>query len=622
MRKIYFCLLLTIYSIQVFSYQTTITSSIYANEGNSSPVVNTNTEIQPSIRRVRFVNHIENFPEADIALTAAEYIFSEAMAADVDLVPIEAEVSWGNPTDFDNQDEVCKVDVLYTDDIQPYAYYMLMSQYQNNDIPVLIPQTMYNQCNGTTSGPSMHILLNPNLSYNFTATSTPSDKYDAITIFLRALAIGCGIQSTLNPDTLQFGINRNNQLYVSAFDTRIYNDENHVISDVITQNINISDFLAFHAIYADGYDYVFDDNIDLQHIQLYNDWEIGTLGYNVTANTLNTVNPFGYPENDDEFIDLLDPFLGPGISIREITPFTKALLKGLGWLKTIPVGFNDYAEINNSVLCCNSTTLLPNQDYLVWLTENVNLSNLACKLQSTDSTYSIGNITNPNSFRYSTIPENIQWKRNPVTKNIIGQFEAKAGILINMDYIQQDKVLNIEIPYKPNRPIIQKTENTSNGNITLNLNAFANGSNTYTVTYTGVTYGDTHTFTTTADILDTILTNIPGNQLYNVSLYGTNNEGNSSVCNFTFGFSAHPPLNMTISVIGSILRYDLSSNGTIDISDVVISSVKISDSSGVIWATPNAGSGDPIDISSLSRGFYILTVVADGTPYSRMFIKR
>ena len=191
-----------------------------------------------------------------------------------------------------------------------------------------------------------------------------------------------------------------------------------------------------------------------------------------------------------------------------------------------------------------------------------------------------------------------------------------------MDYIQQDKVLNIEIPYKPNRPIIQKTENTSNGNITLNLNAFANGSNTYTVTYTGVTYGDTHTFTTTADILDTILTNIPGNQLYNVSLYGTNNEGNSSVCNFTFGFSAHPPLNMTISVIGSILRYDLSSNGTIDISDVVISSVKISDSSGVIWATPNAGSGDPIDISSLSRGFYILTVVADGTPYSRMFIKR
>lgn len=32
--------------------------------------------------------------------------------------------------------------------------------------------------------------------------------------------------------------------------------------------------------------------------------------------------------------------------------------------------------------------------------------------------------------------------------------------------------------------------------------------------------------------------------------------------------------------------------------------------------------GEPIDISSLTRGTYILTVVADDTSYSRTFIKR
>ena len=38
--------------------------------------------------------------------------------------------------------------------------------------------------------------------------------------------------------------------------------------------------------------------------------------------------------------------------------------------------------------------------------------------------------------------------------------------------------------------------------------------------------------------------------------------------------------------------------------------------------TPTAGSGDPINISSLNRGYYFITVIADGNTYSRMFIKR
>lgn len=32
--------------------------------------------------------------------------------------------------------------------------------------------------------------------------------------------------------------------------------------------------------------------------------------------------------------------------------------------------------------------------------------------------------------------------------------------------------------------------------------------------------------------------------------------------------------------------------------------------------------GEPIDISSLTRSTYILNVIADGTKYSRTFVKR
>lgn len=79
---------------------------------------------------------------------------------------------------------------------------------------------------------------------------------------------------------------------------------------------------------------------------------------------------------------------------------------------------------------------------------------------------------------------------------------------------------------------------------------------------------------------------------------------------------------MTIAINGNTLRYDLSNNGTIDISDVVVSSVKITNQMGITYINSSAGSGEPIDISSLSRGYYILTVIADGNTYSRMFIKR
>ena len=107
-----------------------------------------------------------------------------------------------------------------------------------------------------------------------------------------------------------------------------------------------------------------------------------------------------------------------------------------------------------------------------------------------------------------------------------------------------------------------------------------------------------------------------------MSIYGTNSEGNSDMYNFTFGTSVRPQLNLAVVLMGTSLIYDLSDNGTIDISNVTIDLVQITNVRGVVKLTSQAGSGEPINVSSLARGTYILTVVADGTTYSRTFVKR
>ncbi len=618
--KKFFLSLLFFYSLPSLAFNTILTSSIYATEGSySSPP--SSTPIPTTIRRVHFIDRLNSSPEAQTALTAAEYIFSDFMKSiSIQLVPIEAEVIWGEASEF-ALEEVCKVHVYYTDNILNNVYYYYFNQYSSQPIPVLIPKTIYYQCLGTSDGPSMQIKLNPQIDYHFATSTCPSNKYDLITILLRSLAIGCGLQSSLAPNNLQFGIEQNGQTYISAFDTHIYNNLNNTFRDVVTATISAADFLDGKSIYANG-----QFGYDTYPIGLFNDWQLGSLGFDVTDNTLNTIDLSNYIVYEDpiDSFDLLDPYLSSGMSRRTVTKYTMALLRTLGWIKTLPVDL-EYENLNTVYSCtlqCSNTMLLPDQNYTVGLSSNATLSDVVCKLHSNDTTYAIGAFNGNHSFSYSTIPTNVQWRRNPISKNIIGQIEGKASKFLDGHLYVCDKACDIEIPYKPNKPIIHKSESTSDGFITLNLNAFANGSDNYTVSYTGVTYGDVHTFTTTANAIDTIIDNIPATQLYNISICGHNNEGNSDSYNFTFGFSAHPILNMTIAINGNTLRYDLSNNGTIDISDVVVSSVKITNQMGITYINSSAGSGEPIDISSLNRGYYILTVIADGNTYSRMFIKR
>lgn len=461
MKRIYLFIVF-LCSVSTYAVQTTLTSSIYITEDVTYRPSQSTTSIPTGIRRVHFVNRVDDNPEIETALTAAEYIFSNAMkSVGVDLVNIGAEVLWGDATEFES-DEVSKVSVLYTDSEISNVYYPYFNSHQSI-LPVLIPQSIYNQCSGVSDGPCMQIKLNPNMSYYFGTEYVPEDKIDAITIFLRSLAIGCGLQSTLNPNTLQFGIVLNGKTYINLFDTHIHNDVNTTYHDVAARNASAIDFLRNRNIYADGYSEGLESH--LMSVQLYNDWEMGILTSNITHKTLNTVNPFGYTdvELNDGFYDLLDPDLNYGIQQQIVTPYTMALLRGLGWRKDITVGLDANLISYNSTSCCNSTTLQPNQTYQVRLSENA----------------SIGNV----------------------------------------------------------------------------------------------------------------------------------------ICN-------HSPLNITISISRNTLKYDLSSNETIDISNVVINSVQITSRTGNLMMTSTANPGDPINISSLTRGYYVLTVIADGNTYSRVFTKR
>lgn len=615
---LYFALIFCAYS---YAFQTVLTSSIYVSEETlsySTPDV-TNVAITP--RRARFINKITSTPEIQTALSLAENIFSEAMNSEfLEFAPIIAEVTYAGYSELED-DEVCRVEVLYTDTIIYHPFYYNIEQYHHAYYPILIPKAMHNLGNSTTSNsPILQIKLNPNFSYHFDDSPVPPDKCDAITIFLRALAIGCGIHSTFDPETLEFGVTHEGRSYLSAFDSKIYNENGATCEDIVYGNINITDFLAMKSIFAKGYQSV--SGHDEIAIQLYNDWEYdfnpNTLISSKTFNTINS-NTYTDEEYNNKFYDLLDAFLGEGVQQRTMSPYTMALLRSLGWKKTIPVG-NEEA-IDNSTLCCSSSILRPNQTYSLWTTDNNMLvDNVVCQLDAVDTLYSIG--TGYSSFFwYDSIPDNIQWKRNPITKNIVGQIQCKASKWINSTLVEYDKVCPIEVPYKPNRPLVQRSESTNNGFLTLNLKAFANGSETYTITYTGVTSEDTHTFTIAANALDTILTNITADQLYNMSIYGTNNEGNSETYTFTFGAS-RPQLNLAVILRTTTLRYSLSSNDTTYIPEIIIELVQITNLQGDVVLTSQAEPGELIDISSLTRGTYILNVIANGKRYSRTFVRR
>ena len=177
----------------------------------------------------------------------------------------------------------------------------------------------------------------------------------------------------------------------------------------------------------------------------------------------------------------------------------------------------------------------------------------------------------------------------------------------------------------PDMPVVSYSESTIDDIVHLHVKAFVNGSEAITATYRGMTLSndkDPFFFTVIGSSIDTIIL-VPGTQLYDMKIYGTNTLGSGSTYSFTFGASAKAPYTLAVNVIGDVLTYDMSNNGNVDISDLRITSVQITDVENYIWIKSTAGNGEPIDISSLTtRGYYVLRVVANGRDYVKQFYRR
>lgn len=627
-RYIYnFVFFMLIYASSLYAENISLATSIYAGSiGGTMPQSQHSSSASPIIKKVNFKTKITTNPKLKLVLDYTREVFSQQVAEmNIDLIPIDAYVEFGQAFEFE-EDELCRVEVKYIDSLGYNPMYSLLGNSYSYYLPRIFPRTIYNQSRSCSSDTCMIIWLNPTIPLYCDTTAMPVDTvlYDATTILLRALAIGCGIQSSFSPYHIpHYGIMHNNQQFVTAFDSKIHNnvifgDTYASLEDVIIGEISDTTFLVGNSIYADGYN---------SSVQLYNDWELAAVDP-LTAATYNTIDwqTYTVEELQNGFVDLLETEIPPTIEIRKITPYTKELLRGLGWMQTLAVGFNNpYLYFYESYLSCSGTILSPNTSYSIQISNNnVNIENITCELNSYDSSYVIGSANNSaHTFTYDTLPSKVQWERDLSTKHIVGHIKANVWISAGNEILRQEKITDIQIPYRPNSPIVNKSEYYDNEMLRLNLSALSSGSDMYKISYTGLNDLTTHTYTSTEYAIDTIIPNIPATQLYSMSIYGINNMGNSDTCTFIFGQSANPPLYMTTSVIGNTLRYDLSRNGTIDLSWVTVSSVLITDAMGHTLLNPGiVNSGAPINISSLSRGYYLLSVVANGHVYTRQFAKR
>lgn len=613
-------------SLSLWAYDITTSAFIYGRTTSTATSNYPSDSIPMGVRRINFKNLTNNVaPELETALSVASGIFTDAMLRDgIDIVPLDVTILMDDIGPDENV--ICKVEINYADTVSFHPNYPSFSWYETSyDERVLLPMAMINQSQRKSGGTAMRITLRPNVTYHYGIDPAQEGEYDVITILLRALAMGCGIQSTFNPETKTVGYVSGEKVYVNAFDTQIFNEDHVSLVSVADGDVAADAFFSEKGIYAYGYF----GPADERQVYLQNEKAIAPL-FPYSELTANTIVPDNYTENEiqEDFYDLLESYLPPETSIRVVTPYTMALLRQLGWRYNIPVGPGDgFADLYNCQLICNDSTLSPNTSYSIGLNRSsVLLENagLHCELQSIDSVYDIGSFSSGYidgyTFTYSTIPANVQWRRNPISKNIIGQIRGTASMFVDT-YKSQTKLCDIEIPYRPNHPLVQRNESASQGNVLMNLSVFANGSNTYTMTYVGWADSISHTETITKDAIDTILV-LPATQLYDFTIYGTNSQGNSDSCHFTMGASVIPPLYLNVIVHGSIMQYYLDSNHSQNIPCVNISSVVVTNPQGLIYITSNASPGDEINISSLSRGYYIISVVANGSTYSKIFYKR
>lgn len=622
MKRSFLLVLFALLSIPpLLAFKTIVPSFIRVDTTAVASAYTFHENIPNGPHKVHFINHITDQPQIELAMETASKIFTAAMTqAGIDLVDITADVSLANLGP--NRDILCEVDIVYSDTVRNLSYYpRLSSLVYNTPYLVLVPMVMSNQTRGVNHGVGMYIKLRNDISYHCSPDSASNNSFDAITLLLRALAMGCGVQSTFNDTTANVGIVDNGIHYINAYDAIIYNEDNNALSDIIDGTVSANQFFTGKSVWARGMDEAYFPKA--MHLNNIREDSVTAPFSGIKLHEI-AMDVYTDDDYDNGLIDLLDPELSFKESIREVTPYTLDLLRGAGWMWDIPVGNNPLGPLYSGTITCNDNVLYPNNTYTVTTTGNgVAYSNMVCELKSTDSTYVIANINPYNkTFSYSTLPSNVQWKRNSVTKNIIGQIKAKASMLVDATYGELTKIYEIEIPYRPNKPLVGRSETSDNNYVYLDLSVFANGSENYTITYTGLTDLVPHSFNVTADAIDTILL-LPATQYYDVTVYGTNTNGISDTYTFTAGTSIQPELYLNLVVFGNTLQYSVTSSNPNFPSSPLIGPITITDIMGVPIMYSNASPGDNIDISSLlRRSYYLFSTTINGEVYSKRFYKR
>ena len=590
----------------------TLSTTLFGSNTSSSNVVVADAAASSSIRKCAIIRNRSNSAKLEMAKKIAEDIFSSEMTRMMINLPdpITAIVEFGEPSQFDGENEICKVEIQYLDEMPAFfPYYPHIGESGYTYTNCLYPLALVNLANQgeyLENEPCMTIYINPDNNYYYgeDPDGIASDQYDMVTVILRGLVVGCGFQSSFDigaDGELSIGKDHKGNEYLTAFDARLYNGFHEPITDYVWNNRDFRTFLATN-VYGP------------KNIELHNE----LLACPDCLPTKAILNTISYCDENNDPIELMSPSLYKGTVVRKITHNTEKVLNGLGWMFDVVVSDDEYipkGEINgNSVLRANN-------NYTFNATGDHIAANMSCNLFCADSTYVLASgETNNLQVSFSALPDN-DWRRNPLNNRIMGRVKAEETISVDGRTLTVISTLPIEIPYRPNLPVCEFTENEDGDSLNVSIKAFSDGSDKYIVTYTPITPGITTRDTIEADMLDYVTHNLPLSQQYGISVAGLNSEGTSTAVHKLVG-NVGTPLTMYVTASTNYITYYFRENGNA-VPDLEISSVKIMDASGIFIQNCNAAQNEQIDTSVLtSQTAYLLVVtLTDGRQFARQFMK-
>lgn len=545
---------------------------------------------------------------------------------------INYSVKIGENNDFSSQNQVpelCKVQIKYVTLINEFDQYVRQPElflYPQTAIPSALAKYYDLQNSDIADSIDFSIVLNPYMfnsdavhKFYLGVDGNPNyDEYDLLTILLRGIAEGCGFHSEIkqynNSLFIRFPIS--SEYYLSIFDSYLmYIDEDTWWKTSLAQvlyNIprNLEDsvlneFLSGHAIYINNY--------KLQNEMEYQQplqWSSDNLQvFHIDD------------EMSGDTLELKSSMIMPGEVIHAFTPKTKRVLNYLGWNFYFPTGGGPTVVLPSISM---SDTIRPEQDNSA-VVSNGNWGKLVIKVARDDgymtllNTSTISNVTNIFNFSNDSISLN----------NLIRDKETGYAMVdaIYTDYqTNQTATEQSLLAIAPEIPRVQidtifdiENDDLYRANLSFYAKGAAKGYEVHCVgLLDNVNYHislpqQTRNFQIPTD-LDTMYT-------YRIEVKAKNNAGSTSYVSYLYGTQNGQNFTVLPQVYNnSTLHYSVMYNN--HVVDVPATDIRILNTSGILIMTGTPYQND-IDISSLVRGYYILSITLDtGNTINVLFLKR